>query len=101
MIALNFATRQVFIDGVELSPEASQKAYNHSPDGFGWGYGGSGPAQLALALLIHFTDEKWAKAHYQQFKWDIVAKFPQRDFEVENSVVTNWISNADYKEVAK
>lgn len=26
---------------------------NHSPDGFQWGYGGSGPAQLALALCIH------------------------------------------------
>lgn len=24
---------------------------NHSPDGFEWGYGGSGPAQLALALV--------------------------------------------------
>jgi hypothetical protein len=23
----------------------------NSPTGFGWGYGGSGPAQLALALL--------------------------------------------------
>src|SRR5262245_22144387 len=25
---------------------------NHSPTGFEWGYGGSGPAQLALALLV-------------------------------------------------
>jgi len=25
---------------------------NHSPDGFEWGYGGSGPAQLSLALAI-------------------------------------------------
>jgi Family of unknown function (DUF6166) len=25
--------------------------FNHSPTGFGWGYGGSGPAQLAVALL--------------------------------------------------
>lgn len=24
---------------------------NHSPEGFEWGYGGSGPAQLALAIL--------------------------------------------------
>ena len=28
---------------------------NHSPDGFEWGYTGSGPAQLALAILCdHF-----------------------------------------------
>jgi hypothetical protein len=25
--------------------------FNHSPTGFEWGYGGSGPAQLALAIL--------------------------------------------------
>src|SRR6059036_1653610 len=25
---------------------------NHSPTGFQWGYAGSGPAQLALALLV-------------------------------------------------
>jgi hypothetical protein len=25
----------------------------HSPDGFEWGYDGSGPAQLALALVLH------------------------------------------------
>lgn len=26
-------------------------AVNHSPDGFEWGYGGSGPSQLAFAML--------------------------------------------------
>ncbi len=25
--------------------------HNHSPDGFDWGYQGSGPAQLTLALV--------------------------------------------------
>src|SRR6516225_2178066 len=28
-----------------------QELRNHSPTGFEWGYGGSGPAQLALAIL--------------------------------------------------
>ncbi len=28
--------------------------WNHSPDGFGFGYAGSGPAQLALAILAHY-----------------------------------------------
>lgn len=27
--------------------------FNHSPSGFSWGYSGSGPAQLALAILAH------------------------------------------------
>src|SRR5262249_10364987 len=41
----------------------------HSPTGFAWGYGGSGPAQLALALLVDATgDAETALQHYQTFK---------------------------------
>lgn len=28
---------------------------NHSPNGFNWGYGGSGPAQLSLASAVMFS----------------------------------------------
>lgn len=34
-------TRQVWLDGKELDPAESQKIWNHSPDGFNWGYGGT------------------------------------------------------------
>ncbi len=41
----------------------------HSPDGFEWGYGGSGPAQLSLALCAEvLQDDAQALAIYQQFK---------------------------------
>lgn len=36
--------REIYLDGKYLSPKRSQKVYNHSPDGFNWGYTGSGPA---------------------------------------------------------
>lgn len=56
-----------------LPLEPSLKLRNHSPTGFAWGYGGSGPAQLALAILLDFTgDEKTALEYYQDFKWDFV-----------------------------
>ncbi len=42
----------VLKDGKELSPQRSLNVVNHSPDGFSWGYGGSGPHQLALAILL-------------------------------------------------
>src|SRR5204863_5783137 len=42
----------VTMDGALLRPGRSQRVINHSPDGFAWGYGGSGPAQLALAILL-------------------------------------------------
>ena len=31
---------------------------NHSPTGFSWGYGGSGPAQLALAICADVYGDK-------------------------------------------
>ncbi|MBA7556263.1 hypothetical protein ES705_48963 [subsurface metagenome] len=79
----DWKTRRVWIDGKELFPGRSQKAINHSPDGFNWAYGGSGPAQLALAILLEHLPEGQALSHYQQFKWDVIARLPQSDFEVD------------------
>ncbi len=50
--------------------------HNHSPDGFEWGYAGSGPAQLALALCADaLDDDDRALKIYQEFKFRVVAKF--------------------------
>lgn len=50
--------------------------WNHS-FGFNWGYGGSGPAQLALAILAdHLGDDRQAVMLYQAFKWAVVAQMP-------------------------
>lgn len=87
---------QVFIDNRQLDPRPSQKLYNHSPDGFAWGYTGSGPSQLALALLLHFTDEKFAQANYQHFKFDIIAQLPPRTFTLRDSDVTQWAERNGY-----
>lgn len=78
-----FGSRTVFIDGKVLSPEQSYKWVNHSPDGFAWGYGGSGPSQLALAVLLHMTTPEKALSKYQDFKWDVIAVLPQSNFEQE------------------
>jgi hypothetical protein len=58
MITGNWETRDVFIDGRQLRPGKSQKIRNHSPNGFNWGYAGSGPSQLAIAIMLHFTKTK-------------------------------------------
>ena len=46
---------------------------NHSPTGFAWGYNGSGPAQLALAILADCYVDKTALRYYQQFKELVIA----------------------------
>lgn len=66
----------VTVDGRALDPRWG--LHNHSPDGFEWGYGGSGPAQLALAILAdHFGNDSKALAVYQSFKFAIVARLPK------------------------
>ena len=57
-----------------LDPAPSQALRNHSPSGLEWGYAGSGPAQLALAILLDCTgDEDEAVEHYQTFKSAFIA----------------------------
>ena len=90
-ISGNAQTRRVWIDGKEIHPEKSQELFNHSPDGFNWGYGGSGPAQLALAVLLEFTDDVTAVKLHQQFKFAHVAHWPAGDFSIELDV-REWVS---------
>jgi hypothetical protein len=50
----------------------------HSPDGFQWGYLGSGPSDLAYAILADYKDEAFAKECYHDFKCDFVGKFKDK-----------------------
>ena len=63
----------VAVNGRPLDPRFD--LWEHSSTGFEWGYGGSGPAQLALALLAdHLGDDERAVALHQDFKWAVVVK---------------------------
>ena len=65
------------VNGRPLNPWLD--LWNHSPTGFEWGYGGSGPAQLALALLAdHLNDDEQAVQLHQEFKRAVVTRFPHR-----------------------
>lgn len=56
---------------------------NHSPTGFEWGYGGSGPAQLALAILADcLGDEHDALSWAPYFKAHVVAALPHDEWEL-------------------
>jgi hypothetical protein len=86
-------TGQVWIDDRELSPERSQAVVNHSPTGFAWGYGGSGPAQLALALLLEITTKEMALLWYQEVKRNIIAPLPQADFMLDSQDMISFITS--------
>lgn len=70
---------------------------NHSPTGFSYGYGGSGPAQLAVAILADATrDDEAAKRHYQDFQWDIIAHAPQKQpFTITEADVLDWVRRTE------
>ena len=88
------STRRVFINGIELWPDNSQACRNHSPDGFNWGYAGSGPSQLALAILLHYLPDQDALRLYQQIKFDVIATLTiDKNFELPVGVVIGWIDS--------
>jgi hypothetical protein len=55
----------------------------HHPVGFDWAHSGSGPGQLALALLAHASgDDEFALEHYQIFQHEIIARLPKAGWEL-------------------
>lgn len=91
-----YATTAVWVhderDVRELDPRLD--LVNHSPTGFEWGYGGSGPAQLALALLADATDDEIALSRHQEFKDRSVALFPSINWVITRKEVKKWASTS-------
>jgi hypothetical protein len=66
--------------------------FNHSPAGFAWGYHGSGPAQLALAILADVAGREIALRHYQDYKGAVIARLDQNaDFTITEAEVRSWL----------
>jgi hypothetical protein len=74
---------------------------NHSPDGFEWGYGGSGPAQSAYAILRTFFEDyfsgdirkakHFAFALHQDFKFKYVAGFDKDEWQILGKEIETWL----------
>ena len=69
------------------------KMVNHSPTGFAWGYQGSGPAQLAFALLYHVTkDKETSQRFYQRFKADVIGAMPMEgNWKLSYNDIVEWL----------
>ena len=98
MIEGDVKTSRVWVNDRLLTPADSCKLRNHSPDGFSWGYAGSCPSQLALALLLVLTTKAFALEHYQQFKFDVIAKLQQSaNFTMTTAHVRAWARDHGWK----
>ena len=71
---------------------------HHSPDGYEWGYGGSGPADLALNITIDcllrlgIDDNGLAYTIHQSVKRHFIANMPHEGTEIPCSVFDNYVS---------
>lgn len=90
---------------------------HHSPTGFEWGYGGSGPADLALNICelmlnrLAYRGERvecwrgdcWDKAWewHQDFKWQFLGPAKGSVITLEYETVRYWFANRLSLEAAK
>lgn len=67
----------------------------HSPDGFAWGYGGSGPAELARAILADVCNVEVSPRLYQRFKEDFIVGLDSNrtDWTIAEDDVRKWLSD--------
>lgn len=71
---------------------------DHSPD-FEWGYGGSGPSQLSLALLADATkDDTKAIALHDAFKWEVISRLPQEGWQLLATDVVETAQALEHKQ---
>uniref|UniRef100_A0A6M3L6N7 Uncharacterized protein n=1 Tax=viral metagenome TaxID=1070528 RepID=A0A6M3L6N7_9ZZZZ len=81
-----------------LDPKPSLEVNNHSPDGFNWGFNGSGPAQLALALLLDVSgDPDLSARHHLAFKFAFVAAW-QTSWVLSGDDIRRWLARQEITE---
>jgi len=93
--------RAVTVQPLNAEPYPLPHICYHSPTGFEWAYGGSGPADLALSILAdHFSEPADGEALFnsqawqlhQRFKWDIIAPAHHIGFILHTSDITQWLA---------
>lgn len=62
----------------------------HSSTGFEFGYGGSGPADLALSILWNFLGKEPSRILYMDFKTRFVARWKDK-WEITGQQIKDWI----------
>jgi hypothetical protein len=69
---------EVTVDGKPLDARLGLRDFQAG--GFEWGYEGSGPSQLSLAILSDYGDDQLALRNYREFTANIVAEFGEAEW---------------------
>ena len=86
-------------DGIYVFPSDDRAPYPlehhvyHSPDGYSWGYGGSGPTELAKDILWDLLGEQPAVTLYQAFKWRFITPLDQESnsWRITEDEIRSWL----------
>ena len=73
---------QVSLDGQRLHLEESLRYCSKSPTGFNWGYGGSGPSQLAHEVCRKLYGLKIAGQVFHAFKFRFITTITGDSFDM-------------------
>lgn len=94
---------------VDQLPRANvpRSVVRHSPDGYEWGYPGSGPADLSLNILsayvppgsdglppvkCHYGEcSATANRLYQEFKRDVISNIPHEGGHIPAALIVAWL----------
>ncbi|AIZ65626.1 hypothetical protein PK28_18075 (plasmid) [Hymenobacter sp. DG25B] len=84
-------------EGDRLTVNVPRVFTRHSPDGYEWGYAGSGPAELALNILLLFADYATANPLYQDFKQEFIADLPRTNgtSTISATLIQAWLAMRD------
>jgi DNA-binding transcriptional regulator YiaG len=88
--------RYVTYKEVELSTHLS--LFNHSRDGFDWGYMGSGPLQLSFCILYEVAGEEIAKRYKTEYAKEVISKITSKDWNIEAKDVKSWVGQQKEQE---
>ncbi len=80
------------LSGVEVTVNYRplRHQFRHSPTGVEFGYGGSGPADLALSILWNFLGKEPSRILYMDFKTRFVARWKDK-WEITGQQIKDWI----------
>lgn len=70
--------------------------WGDSPVEYSWGFGGIGASQLALAILLDWTEsEVTSLALFQDFKWGVIASIREPSFHLAGGQIREWLMSKD------
>lgn len=100
-------------EGGRVKTNVPHLVERHSPDGYEWGYGGSGPGELALNICEYYVrilrengysigspvSFRQGVAHemtlqiYQDFKWKFIGSMDQAGGKIPANEIMSWIKD--------